>query len=371
MAIHIQPYTDDLRGAVAEFNRRMRPAKVPFEVPETTLASWLPKIDGRNIHQEIFLAVEGQTVRGAYTFKQQQFSFWGRIVSLGACQMPVSEGIIDARYSLVGPKIVNDALRRQPLLYGLGIGSREAAVTRLLEAMGWHLTVIPFFFKVRNGFSFFRNIQYLRTTRLRHLLFDAVAYSGLGAAAARIVGTKRSTTRNPRRTILLEPVTEFSDWADRLWKACADRYSMIAVRDAGVLNILYPPSNPRFIKLKILDGSRIAGWAVLLDTQMSRDRYFGNMRVGSIVDCLSAPEDAMHVVRTAIRFLEKRGVDLILSNQSHNAWGSALRNAGFMAGPSNFYFITSKPLTALLNQVDQHRSQIHLNRGDGDGPIHL
>ena len=56
VAIQIQPYTEELTGAVAEFNRRMRPAGVPFRVPETTAPSWLPKFDGRKVHQEIFLA---------------------------------------------------------------------------------------------------------------------------------------------------------------------------------------------------------------------------------------------------------------------------------------------------------------------------
>jgi len=69
--------------------------------------------------------------------------------------------------------------------------------------------------------------------------------------------------------------------------------------------------------------------------------------------------------------LEKRGVDLILSNQSHASWGRALSRAGFVEGPSNYLFVTSEPLTELLNDIDPASKGIHLNRGDGDGPIHL
>jgi hypothetical protein len=369
VAIRIQPYTKEFTGAVAEFNRRMRPAGVPFEVPETGVPQWLPKLNGRKVHQEIFLAVEDGYVRGAYTFKQQQFSFGGRILSVGACQMPISEGIIDKRYSLVGAKIVNDALRRQPLSYGLGIGSRDAAVTRLLAAMGWRLKAIPFLFKVRHGFRFLRNIQYLRTTRFRRWLLDLLACSGLAWAGARIVDAALSRSSGP--ALAVEHTGEFSSWADELWWRCRDRYSMIGVRDASVLNVLYPPGDARFIRLKILDGRRVAGWSVVLDSTKSGDKYFGNLRVGSIIDCLALPEDAGRVMGVSVRALEERDVDLLVSNQSHPAWIRGLKRAGFLEGPSNFYFITSKQLTALLDDDDPAGAGIHLNRGDGDGPIHL
>ena len=370
MAIRIHPYTEEFISAVAEFNRRMIPAGAPFSVPDTPVSSWLPNIGGRNIFQEIYLAVEDRCVRGAYTFKQQPFSFGGHILSVGACQMPISEGILDRRYSLVGPTLVHDALQKQPLLYGLGIGSREAAVARVLGAMGWSFRTVPFFFKVRSGFRFLRNIGYLRATQSRRVLLDIAAYSGagwVGTAIAQAVFARRQRMQ----FVSAQPVNEFSDWADDLWQECKDRYSMVAVRDTHVLNILYPFDNPRFIRLKVLEGRRVAGWAVLLDTLMSSDKYFGNMRVGSIVDCLAVPQDAGLVTAAAARFLEKREVDLLLSNQSHQAWCRGLRNAGFVEGPSNYFLTSSPQLTRLLDEADPARTGIHLNRGDGDGPIHL
>ena len=78
-----------------------------------------------------------------------------------------------------------------------------------------------------------------------------------------------------------------------------------------------------------------------------------------------------NLVGAAVRVLEKRGVDLLLSNQSHPAWGRGLKMAGFLEGPSNFLLITSQQLTRLLDEDDPSGVGIHLNRGDGDGPIHL
>jgi hypothetical protein len=369
-AIRIQPYTEAWCEAVADFNRRVRPAKPRFELPESPATEWIPKIGEAKVYQEMFLAVEGDSVRGAYTFKHQEFCIGGRLIAVGMCRMPISEGIVDKRYSLVALKLVEDATRRQPLLYGLGVGTLDAAVTKLVFAMGWRLRcVVPFFFKVRNGSRFLRNIRFVRTTGLRRLMCDAAAASGVGWAGAKIAGAL--LTRNGHHPVTAETVTEFSAWADEIWQACRSRYSMIGFRDTNVLKILYPQSDQRFIRLKVLVGGRTVGWAVLLDTAMCEDRYFGNMRVGSIVDCLAAPEHANQVVRAAASVLEKRGVDLLLSNQNHPAWRRALRSAGFVAGPSNFYFITSLELTKLLNEVDPTGGGIHLNRGDGEGPIHL
>ena len=371
MSLRIQPYTGDWSKAVAEFNQRIRPANAPFQLSETPAPLQLSKRGGRKAcREEVFLAVEEDRVRGAYTFKHQEFSVGGRILEVGMCRLPISEGIVDKRYSMVGVMLIRDAVRRQPLLYNLGIGDLNVVIARMVLAMGWRvIRVVPFFFKVRNGFQFLRNIQYLKTTKLRQWLLAAAAYSGVGWAGARIADVL--LTRNGRQAVTVEQVGEFSAWADGIWQACQSRYSMVAVRDAEVLNTLYPPDNTRFIRLKILDGRRVAGWAVLLDTVMAHDKYFGNMRVGSIVDCLALPEDANIVMAAAAGVLEDRGVDLLLSNQSHPAWCQGLKMAGFVQGPSNFFFVASKVLTKLLDEIDPAGTAIHLNRRDGDGLIHL
>jgi hypothetical protein len=99
----------------------------------------------------------------------------------------------------------------------------------------------------------------------------------------------------------------FSGWADDLWNACKGPYAMIAVRDSETLNILYPASSNRFLCYKVTHGSTVLGWAVLLDTEMRDHKHVGNLRVGSIVECLALPEQAFAVVRAATQLLEARG----------------------------------------------------------------
>ncbi|HEX5431959.1 MAG TPA: hypothetical protein VFW83_08340 [Bryobacteraceae bacterium] len=369
--LRFQPYTSDLCYAVAEFNRRISPVKPSFFLPADPRNCWLPKREERAVYQEIYLAIQGETVRGGYTLKQQPFSFSGRVFTAAACQMPISEGIADRHYGFAGPRILRDAVRRQPLLFGLGIGSLDANITRLERAMGWELKVIPFYFKVRNGFRFFRNIEYLKTTPLRRFALNAAAFSGLGWAAARVASRILPRGCQNESSVSAEEAANFSIWGDEVWEACQERYSMTAVRNARVLNLLYPPGSPRFIRVKVVERGRAIGWAVLLNTAMSGSKYFGNMRVGTIVDCLALPENAGKVIRAAAQALERRDVDLLISNQSHPAWCRGLADAGFIEGPSNFLLTLSQQIVKLLDSSDPERKAIHMNRADGDGPIHL
>lgn len=369
-ALHFEPYTGALAGAVEEFNQRIAPADPAFFLLGTPASYRFPKSESGKVYQETFVAVENSHVRGGYTLKQQEFSFHGRLRMAAACQMPISEGLIDRKYAFVGARMLRDAVRRQPLLFGLGIGSEDASIARVERAMGWSVRIIPFFFRVINGFAFLRNIEHLKRTRRRRLLLDACAYAGLGWIGARLAESVLTRKMVEHRLLSATECSRFGDWADDIWESCEAAYSMTAVRTSEVLSLLYPTED-RFIRLKVLERGRPIGWAVMLDTKMSNNKYFGNMRVGSIVDCLAPPDDAQKVIFVASEVLRRRGVDLLVSNQSHPAWCEALQSAGFIQGSSNFIFRASQALSKLLEETDPEETGIHINRGDGDGPIHL
>ena len=95
------------------------------------------------------------------------------------------------------------------------------------------------------------------------------------------------------------------------------------------------------------------------------------MKLGSIVDCLSLKGYEKSIISKTSEMLEKKGVDLIVSNQSHIFWKNAFKMNSFISGPSNFIFASSKVLSdKLLNNI-KSTDHIHLTRGDGDGPTNL
>jgi len=353
MPIEIRPFSAEWRQAVRQFNGRLDEANVApgMRLPEDPQTEMLPA-------SESYLAVEEGVVRGGYTLRPQQFSFRGEIRPVAHYRLPVSEGPIDKRYALVGSLLLRSALQKEPLLYALGMGGFEQPLPRMLQAMGWGLSPVPFYFRVVHPARFLRKIRAARVSRWRAALMDFAASTGIGWLG--IHATQRSRTRWGGRVPRKE-VGEFGAWADEIWEDSHRAYGMVAVRNSEVLQQLYPASSARFLRIQV--GA--AGWAVMLDTAMHDDPYFGDLRVGTIVDCLAKPVDAAKVIRSARIYLEQRGVDLIISNQGHPAWTEALRADGFFNGPTNFVFGASPALCA-LGVADRH-----INRGDGDGPVHL
>ena len=264
--------------------------------------------------------------------------------------------------------MLRSAMKMQPKLFALGMGGFDRPLPTMLRAMGWDLCAIAFHFKVAHPGRFLRNIAALRRNPGRRLLADLAALSGVGWVA---IHTLQLLSRRPiSREIMVEEVTSFGPWADDLWETHRSRYLIIGSRESSTLNVLYP-SGKGFICLKVTRGTKVLGWIVLLDTRMKNNKYFGDMRVGSIVDCFAAPENANVVLQAGTQALERRGVDLIVSNQGHKAWTSGLRANGFLSASSNFIFAASNPVAELISPFESNKSDFFFNRGDGDGPVNL
>ncbi|NQU26233.1 MAG: hypothetical protein HQ567_33515 [Candidatus Nealsonbacteria bacterium] len=372
MPITITSFTDEHVSAVTRFNARLTAGGMRSQFPTSPVPRWLPPAPGRTLYQEYFVGVdEDSVVRSAYILKHQDFIIKDRVVSIGDFQLPISEGAVNRAYVDLASQLLLDALRKSPLLYGLGMGGHHLAITRLFKAAGWLLFAVPFYFKVNHPTAFFRKTVFLRNSLAKRLLLDCAAVTGLGWVGIKTIQAMRDKQVRRKSSVTAERVDEFDAWADGLWENCKGDYPMIAVRDAEVLQILYPKEDPRFICLKIRENHTVIGWAVVLDTPMTAHKHFGSMRLGSLVDAMASPANASKVVSAATAHLEERGVDLIVSNQSHSAWCTACQRAGFFRGPSNFLFGGSRKLRKLLDSSSVPTDQIYVNRGDGDGPIHL
>jgi hypothetical protein len=369
-AIRIQPYTAEWEPAVASFNARLAAAGVPagFRFPERSTPLWLPRRDGRRIYQEYYLATQGDEVRGACILKHQDFWVAGRMQPVAFYHLPISEGLVDRAYAGVGVQMLRSAARAAPLLFCLGMGGFDRPLPQMLKAMRWHLRAVPFLFRVNRPARFLRQIAPLRSTRLRRAAADAAARSGLGWLG--ISAIQRLRTRAGDPGVRSATADSFGSWTDDVWERCRTEYRLIGSRDAATLSVLYP-SSEGFHTIAVSRNGVAFGWAIVRDTQMRGSRYFGDLRVGSIVDCLAATRDAPAVIRMAAAFLQDRGVDVVVSNQAHPAWVEALAGNGFLHGPSNFVFAASPALAQLVTPLDGARAALHLNRGDGDGPVNL
>jgi len=354
MALQILPYAEDAAPAVREFNARLLAGGAPADqqLPDPRDSILMPG-------SELFVAMEEGKVRGGYILRRQQVTAGGSDVTAAHYRLPLSEGIVDRAYAMLGLRLVRDALAREPRLYAMGMGGWDKPLPQMLKSLKWTMCAVPFHFLVVHPGRFLKHIRPLRTSALRRLAMDVVAFSGAGWLGMKAIGMARRPQREAR-----DLAERFAVWADEVWERSVSDYALLARRDAAALDELYPASDPRFLRVRAADG-----WAVLLDTQMRDHKQFGDMRVGTIVDCLAPAKSAGAVVRAAAGLLAERGVDLIISNQLHEAWSHALLDCGFRPGPSNYLLALSPKFAECTRGAAQNR--FHANRGDGDGPIHL
>ncbi len=365
------PYAEHHVDAVRRFNTRLDGSNRNIRLSEPLVSSWLPRLPGRRVYQEYFVAEEnGGAIRGGYILKHQQFLVGDRVMPVGICQSPISEGIVEPRYAIVGALLLRDALVRQPHLYALGMGGLNEPYPRLLRALHWNLTLVPFYFKIFNLRAFVKNTSLLRKHSLvAHAcdMLDSRAGNVLAIAPAqRLLRTYSFARRCPT----VERIEKFDQRADALWEVSKSEYSMAAVRDAETLNNLYPKEN-RVHRLLMTNDGEPLGWAVVLATQMHEHPHFGDMHVGTLVDCVARPGYEVPVVLGSMQYLQEHGVDLIVSSQNHVQWRNAMRRVGFLRGPSNFVLGISPALERYLTPLNDQLPRVHITRGDGDGPINL
>jgi hypothetical protein len=368
--VEIVPYSRAHRQAVDGLNARLAEAGsewrfTPRERPQSAedLPAW----------KESFVAVGDGEVGGGYILIHRQFFLDGRPLDVGCLQLPVSLGEVDSDFAHVSVALLFDAIRRSPLLYSLGLGSEDTQFGRLLTAAHWRHVTVPFYFSVKSGNRFARNIRLPAEKRVMQRALRILGHSRLAGVAIRIRRAISSTrtSRTPEEVERWSLSADFDDFADDVFAANVKAYGFVADRRMSALRQLYPPEDGRYLRLTVEDNDRVVGWALVLDTQMIRDKHFGDLRVGSIADCFSAPADTDAVIAVADAFLTQRGVDVIVSNQLHPRWCQALEATGYEAGPSNFFFYYSEELAEQFDSADGRTEGMHINRGDGEGPGNL
>jgi hypothetical protein len=371
MAIQVVPYESHFAAEAKEFNRRLRDAGAyPFPLSESAPGETEPLARACGIEFHHFLAVDGSgAVRGGYSLRTQPFWIRNQIHIVGHFTAPLSEGIADKRYAGVGALLLSHALKFQPLLFAMGMGGLNNPLPRMLKSMGWVVYEVPFFFRVLNGSAFFRHLGPLHASRARSFFANTLAASGIGHVGIRMLHRARTRASFDRR-FEIAPADNFEAWADEPWQQTCDRYSFSAQRDSRYLQYLYPPAG-NLHPIRVNQAGSPRGWAQLMQCQPRNAAFFGGMRVMALVDGVATTAAMPSLVLAAVEQARRMKADLLFSNQMHSDWIAALRNCGFLQGPSNYLLALSKGLTGLLDPLSESARRIHFNRGDGDGRVNL
>ena len=371
MKLNIVRYEDRHVEAVKRLNSRLAAAGETWRFPGRTVSNWLPDTPGEEIVEHYFVAEEGDEVRGGYILKWQPFWIEGRAGRVCTLYLPLSEGIINQSYRLLGLTLIRDALSRNPLAFCLGMGGAARPLPQTLKMLGWQVHDVPFFFMPLRAGPFLTHLQPLQSNPWKRIAARLAATAGIGAAGLALLKMGRRAPGEVRRATTMEVIDSFGEWADDLWDEAKSEYSLCADRRRAHQNRLYGGCGGENIRVLVRSNGRDVGWFVARSRAMSGHKYFGDMRVGSIIDALARPGCETHVAWAARQFLDRSGSDIIVCNMQHRAWCDAMTRAGFLRGPSNFALATSPKLSALLDPYAARITHAQFMRGDGEGPTHL
>jgi hypothetical protein len=371
MPIQIREYTAHERSAALAFNERMRAARAPtdFLLPDAPGGLNGAAPADAPVRWTNFLALDDAAeARGGFLLMEQAGWLNGRTVSVANYQSPLSEGIRDSRFGLVGMHMLKFVQRRAPHAYVVGMGAPDRPLPRLLAAAGWSIAPVPFFFHLVRPGRVLREMPLFRQRKALELVARLAAHSGAGWAGIRLLQARRAVERWRARRLCIDRLTRWDAWVDDLWESVREGFSFAAVRDRRALEHLYPLEQSRYLAVAARDGGRPVGWAVAVKTPMRGHRQFGNLTVATILDAVARPAFAAPLLARVVEAIAG-DADLVITNQSHEIWQEACRRCGFLRGPSNFLFAASRPLAEAIGPTGAGRT--HIVRGDGDGRIHL
>jgi hypothetical protein len=365
--IRIEPYADAHAPAARAFNKRIAGAS------DFGLAEFAPRTEPESspIRHHHYVVLEGEAVRGGFLLAS--FGGWfgdGQTARVWNCREPLSEGLADPNYRFLAIRMLRHIQRHSPYIFALGMGSRQMPFPRLLRGAGWTILPVPFLFRVFSAARFARELRMFQRGPMRPLA-QVAAFTGAAKAGMALLHLRSLSAPLAAWGCTIEKVEEWGSWADDVWDRFRRMCSFSVARDRETLAALYPLGEGKITAYLIRRGGEALGWAATMNTAMSNHKYFGNLRVGTILDCV-APADGMRACAAlATKALARQGADLVVTNQSHAEIVKVFRQTGFLSAPSNYILAMSKGLSEEISRQPQGKDRMHFTRGDSDGRIHL
>ena len=135
----VQFAEDHDRAAIERFNRRLeaggRREKLTLRFNVNGEATNRPQ--GFPVNRKLMIAKDSEEVRAGMLLCHRTIFVRGDERDFCWIEMPLSEGIIDKKYSLAIVQLVKTALAYQPFLLNLGVGSLTEDWSRFMLKMGW------------------------------------------------------------------------------------------------------------------------------------------------------------------------------------------------------------------------------------------
>ena len=252
----------------------------------------------------------------------------------------------------------------------------EEAALRIFKGVGWHhLGVIPQYVRVLNARAFVRTFA-LRGKRflpgrgawlwtvLRRLSAPVAAAVKVGFAALAATGAVRHR-RAAGATVAEERAFDpgYTELAERV----KDKLGVWVYRDERHLAARYGPRMGAYRLLACRRLGRLLGYCLLKLKQFDDDPRMGDIRMGTLVDCVFDPDepgvlDAL--LEAAVARCRRERVDVVFCTASLRSLGRGLRRHGFAAMPGTLNAAVHDRTGAMGEHLPL--DAWHLMRGDSD-----
>jgi hypothetical protein len=279
----------------------------------------------------------------------------------------------------VGPLLIKEVNRSLDCALSLFV---EPPVLRILTGLKWvHKGVLPQYLRILNARGVSRNLQLSGVKALTSHTGDTTGAAplrfvesfirvlggwGLAVGQAIWVGLTL-VTRPGSDSVDVREEKEFDDSYNQLWQTVRGQFGACLARDQKYLQERFGRHPGRYRVLGCRRENRLLGYCIVKIKQFSNDSRMGNMKVGSIVDCLfdpSAPAAFQTLLDVVLKMCARDGVHAVLCTASHAAVRRLLRSNGFLAIPGNLNFAYHNRTTVPLQDITLEAW--HLMRGDSD-----
>lgn len=283
------------------------------------------------------------------------------------------------RNSLVGPLLIKEVNRTLDCALSLHV---EPPVLRILTGFKWvHAGVLPQYIRVLSAKGVTSNLQLsgvcalaAKTVGLVRVLHSSVVESLIrmiarsGLAFVQSMWIAMTLMLRPRPACAeVHEERGFDEGYDQLWNSVAGKFEACLVRDRIHLQARFGRQPERYRVLACRQEDRLLGYCIVKTKQFLSDLRMGNMKVGTIVDCLfdpEAPAAFQALLDFVMKLCAREGVHAVLCTASHAAVRRLLRANGFLAIPGNLNFAYYNRTNVPLQDIPLEAW--HLMRGDSD-----
>lgn len=324
-----------------------------------------------------FVFVKGADIVGHVTTIPVQLSSYAKTVEahwiVGFMVLP------EHRNGLVGPLLIKEVNRSLDCALSVFV---EPPVLRILRGLKWtYHGILPQYLRILDAPGVSRNLQLsglkALTVRsgdmsvavpLRWVESLLRTLGGWALAVGQAVWVGLTIVARPR-SLPVEVREEhgFDDSYNQLWQAVGGRFGACIVRDQTYLQRRFGRNPDRYRVLACRRENRLLGYCIVKTRQFSNDPRMGDMKVGTIVDCLfdpDAPAALQTLLDSAVKMCEREGVHAVLCTASHASVRRLLRANGFLAIPGNLNFAHHNRTNMPLQDISL--DAWHLMRGDSD-----